>query len=934
VALSLYRRRIPWILAAALMIAALFAATASADADQATSSQENAGHTGFASGGSLDAPPLTQAWSVNLGSTLSYPLIGNGLVYVIETDSQHAGPTLDALSTASGAVVWQRPVTSGTVIAYDAGRVFIAESGGLVTAADAATGDTDWVKTFSNESYLSLTAGDGTVYIGSSWDGELAAIDESNGAMDWQTNSDGYVAVDGAFVYTSSADAYNRSNGQQVWEGSSGSSCDSWEQPASDGGHVLESCGTELNAANGSLLDEIAASNSPAVAGETQVFLGGTTLEAVNLRTGVLGWQFSATGLEGSPLIVNDTVYIGSSTGTLYALSLDTGAQVWSGPMGSASELGSTALPGMVSADGLLVVPYGGTLVAYQSSAPRPGLDLQITSGPTGPTSSTSATFDFSSGDAAAQESCRLDGDAWTPCSTSTSYSDLADGPHVFTVKTTDPSDGSTIGLASQAWSIDSEAPTTTFSEQPPSLQHGYTYYYGPNIQFSSSDSQAQFRCTLDGTPETCSGFGSSSYETGELADGSHTFSVTAVSPVGVAGPPATVIWTVDNDDPVVTINSNPPSTTAATAGTFTFSAKDATAVTYQCAIWANYYSYDATYTSCSSPYQTGNLSPGNYTFAVQATDEAGNVGSATYSWTITAPPAPPVPSINSGPPPYTNSTSATFTFGSQTSGTTFQCSLDGATPQTCTSPDTVENLTQSNYTFSVYAVDGSGKVNPTPATYSWTVRTAPPTTTIDGDTFPGPGSVAFYFHADEQAWFMCEIDGDGFIPCSSPVEYSNLTEGSHTFRIYGTDPAGNVEQPVSQQFMITVPASNPQGGQVTPQISSRSVVRALARQAADDVAHTPLHKLRSGMPMLVAAAGAGRTRVTVVSPASRHRASIVLAQAGASFKKTGTRAVTLRLTAAGRRWVSEHPHGRVLVVVTFISGAAKVVVAESRAKL
>jgi outer membrane protein assembly factor BamB len=278
------------VLSTVALACAVFAGAASADYDQATTLQQNAGHTGFASGGSLDAPPLTQAWSVNLEGTLSSPLIAAGLVYVIETDSQHAGPMLDALNSSSGAVVWQRPVTSGAQIAYDGGRVFITATNGLITAVDASTGDTDWTETLTNDNYPSATPSNGTLYVGSSWNGELAAIDESNGTTDWQTNGGaGGTAIDGTFVYTAGGDAYDVSNGHEAWQGSSAGSCyDSTGQPASDGGHVLGSCGTELNAANGSLLDSAPMSQAPAIANETSVFLSGTTLEAVNLRTGVL----------------------------------------------------------------------------------------------------------------------------------------------------------------------------------------------------------------------------------------------------------------------------------------------------------------------------------------------------------------------------------------------------------------------------------------------------------------------------------------------------------------------------------------------------------------------------------------------------------------------------------------------------------------------
>jgi outer membrane protein assembly factor BamB len=933
-----FRARFSLTIVGALL--ALLAVTGSARADQATSYQENAGHTGFASGGSLDAPPLTQAWSVNLGGTLSYPLIANGMVYVLETDGTHDGSTLDALSTSSGAIVWQRPVSADSAIAYDNGQLFIGQDDGNVTAVNATTGATNWIQLLADAENPNPVARNGTLYVGSSWNGdEIYALDESDGAVIWQTTGgdSSSLAVDGRFAYSpdgygGAVDAYDVSSGKLAWGSDSNGSCyDTDGLLASDGGHVLGPCGGDLDAADGSLLDTIPFSQSPAIAGDTGVVLSGATLEAVNLQTGVLEWQFAGSELEGSPLIVNDTVYIASSAGTLYGVNLDTGQQVWSASMGGPSQVTGGGLPGMAAADGLLVVPYGGTLEAYQSETPRPGLDLQITSGPTGPTSATGATFTFASSDSTAQESCQLDGGAWAPCTESVTYSGLANGPHVFAVRTTDPSDGSTIGLASQAWSVDSRVPTTTFTQQPAAVVSGWGY----SFQFTSSDSNAQFQCTLDGKSEPCAGFGSSSFNPpGNLPDGSHTFSVTAITAVGTAGPPASVTWTIDNDSPQVTITSSPPSSTSATSATFTFSATDTTAVTYQCAVTTDAYNYEGPYTSCTSPYQVNGLAPGGYDFLVEATDQAGNVGSAYFYWNVTAPPAATTPYIDSGPPPYTNSRTATFTFSSGTSGETFECSLDGATPQTCTSPDTFENVTDGAHTFDVYGVL-NGNVDQTPASYSWTVRTTPPTTTIDGDTFPGPGSVAFYFHADETAWFMCQVDSDGWMPCTSPVEYSNLTEGSHTFSVYGTDEAGNVEQPVSQTFTINVPASAPQGsGGSSPQISSRSLMRGDARSIASSLDSSTIKTIRTGTKVLIAAPAKGTTEATVVYSPGHHKPNVVLAKARGSFTTSGAKTVRLKLTSAGRKWLSHHRRTHVLVIVTFISNGSSIVIAQSSATL
>src|SRR5256884_8858157 len=86
----------------------------------------------------------------------------------------------------------------------------------------------------------------------------------------------------------------------------------------------------------------------------------------------------------------------------------------------------------------------------------------------------------------------------------------------------------------------------------------------------------------------------------------------------------------------------------------------------------------------------------------------------------------PPDTVIDSGPSGTTSSSGATFSFHSPTSGTTFECKLDGPGSATgswgaCSSPKSYTNLAGGSYTFSVRAVDAQGTADPTPATQSWT---------------------------------------------------------------------------------------------------------------------------------------------------------------------------------------------------------------------
>jgi hypothetical protein len=86
-------------------------------------------------------------------------------------------------------------------------------------------------------------------------------------------------------------------------------------------------------------------------------------------------------------------------------------------------------------------------------------------------------------------------------------------------------------------------------------------------------------------------------------------------------------------------------------------------------------------------------------------------------------------------------------------------------------------------------------------------VETVPPVTTIGSgpsgatnDTTP-----AFTFTSNEAgSTFECRVDGGAWASCTSPHTTATLGEGSHTFQVRATDPAGNLETtPASRTFTV-----------------------------------------------------------------------------------------------------------------------------------
>ncbi|MCS7051993.1 MAG: hypothetical protein NZL87_10285, partial [Thermomicrobium sp.] len=93
--------------------------------------------------------------------------------------------------------------------------------------------------------------------------------------------------------------------------------------------------------------------------------------------------------------------------------------------------------------------------------------------------------------------------------------------------------------------------------------------------------------------------------------------------------------------------------------------------------------------------------------------------------------------------------------------------------------------------------------VTPPDTTPPETTLTAVPAATTEETT------ATFAFVANEPATFRCSLDGAPAQPCTSPITYSNLTVGLHTFSVTATDAAGNNDPtPATYAWEITRPSS------------------------------------------------------------------------------------------------------------------------------
>jgi hypothetical protein len=250
---------------------------------------------------------------------------------------------------------------------------------------------------------------------------------------------------------------------------------------------------------------------------------------------------------------------------------------------------------------------------------------------------------------------------------------------------------------------------------------------------------------------------------------------------------------------PDTTIDSGPTGTINDSTPTFAFSSSE-TGSTFECRVDSG------AFADCGSPHTTAVLADGAHTLHVRAVDPAGNLDPTPAQRSFTVDATPPSTTINSGPSGTTNDPTPTFAFSSEP-GATFQCSVDSGVFAACSSPQTTAQLSDGPHTFSVRATDSVGNVDPTPAQRSFTVDTSIPQTTIDSGpsgTTNDPTPTFAFSSTKAGSSFECRVDSGSYAVCGSPQTTARLADGSHTFSVRATDPAGNPDPtPARRSFTV-----------------------------------------------------------------------------------------------------------------------------------
>jgi outer membrane protein assembly factor BamB len=334
-------------------------------------------------------PPLTLKWSLDLGGTVSYPIVVNGHVFVTFNTPDVGGSAIEAFYLQTGQPLWGPTglgvgTSTWSNAAYDAGRVYAVDESGLVTAFEESTGAPLWATQLTSQYDFTSppTATGGMVFVvGAGIGATLYGIDGASGRVVWTSlvldgGLDSSPAVTNNAVYVAfpciQAYALNPINGALLWhygqcDGGGGNTPvyyqgQVWARDSLNGNLVLDATsGNPVGGFNGRVI--------PVFSGQRGFFQVAGTLQALDLTTSTTLWTFGGGNLTSAPLVVNGTIYVGSYTGMLYGIDPSTGGQIWSdmtpGGLFADEEFGSL-VTGFGAGDDSLLIPAGTHLLCYQ----------------------------------------------------------------------------------------------------------------------------------------------------------------------------------------------------------------------------------------------------------------------------------------------------------------------------------------------------------------------------------------------------------------------------------------------------------------------------------------------------------------------------------------------------------------------------------------
>ena len=365
-------------------ISAAVRISVAAAGSHAVTYQIDAKHDGDQVRGGLQARSLTKKWRKDLvGGYVSYPVIAGGRVFVTAGNGGGGTIWLYALNGATGHTEWSTVLASNTAsfatLAYDGQDIFAFTPGGSLTAYRASTGHELWADQLTDNAAFGLppTAYDGVVYVGTSGVGGIVyAVSEAGGHIRWaksvMNGDDSSPAVDnsGAYVSYDGQQDYRFSlGGHLVWHHSSGLEGGGGSTPVLHGSSVYArgfppvDSPVILSKTSGKVTGTFGSDSAPAFAGTSMYTINSGTLTKSAASGSPSRWTFANHKLDTAPVVSNGVVYALSTSGNVFGVSTASGAKVWKGTVGQATN--GPILSGLAIGGGLLLVPAGSTLTAF-----------------------------------------------------------------------------------------------------------------------------------------------------------------------------------------------------------------------------------------------------------------------------------------------------------------------------------------------------------------------------------------------------------------------------------------------------------------------------------------------------------------------------------------------------------------------------------------
>jgi hypothetical protein len=488
-----------------------------------------------------------------------------------------------------------------------------------------------------------------------------------------------------------------------------------------------------------------------------------------------------------------------------------------------------------------------------------------ITSGPTGRVTATTATFTFTDTEPGVTFACSLDGSAATACTSGAAYPGLADSAHTFSVSAIDAA-GNTSAVATRTWTVDTAGPTNNIvfpvdgtSYTAASFTAGCSTGGTNDLCGTTSDGAglATVRVSLRdlstglywnggafvGTEFLLTPTGTTTWTYNlpavTVPDGSYAVRVYATDTLGNQSSASSTIGIDTVGPPQPTVSARPADPSTSQSATFAFTDAEA-GVSFRCSLDG------AAAVPCTSPHTYTGLSETTHTFVVRAADAAGNLSTPapTETWevdataptgTITAPldggsyTAGAYTALcgaqdlcgtasDAGTGIATKRVSVQNQAGSYWTGTAFSSATEiklvtGGAGASWTYTLPAASLPDGTYTVRLYVTDLAGLVNaPISSTFAID-RVTPPVPTIDsGPTSPTSAAAATFAFSDSEPGvaFRCSLDGAAATACTSPIAYTGLSDGAHTFSVRAVDAAGNTSAAATSSWTVdaTAPAN------------------------------------------------------------------------------------------------------------------------------